>query len=751
MRIAILSTYPPRHCGLATFTTDLRRAMLEADSSAEVLVVPVLDDDASPSTGGEVLFTLRQHARGDYAAAARRLDESAVDVVLVEHEFGIFGGESGSHLVDLLDHLAVPHVVTLHTLLLDPSPSQREVLQRVVARASQVTVFTALARDQLVRSGLVEWNRVAVLTHGAPEPLRPSPAGRRDTPGPGPGLPELAPHSGRRVLSTFGLLSPSKGLDVAVRGLRTVVDAHPDVLYVIAGRTHPEVVRREGERHREDLRHLVSELRLEDHVLFVDRYLADDEIRSLLDRTEVFITPYRHEEQVVSGVLTFALVAGCPVVSTPYFYATELLSDGAGRLVGFDDHEAMGQAVADLLADRNALAEAERTAYRTGSQLTWPEVGRETLKVLAAATSPAREPVPAPPLTHLERLVDEGGIVQHAVGTEPDRSTGYCVDDVARLAIVADGLVRRGHDDADTLSRTVARSLGFLADARDATPGSLHNFADADGRWLDEPHTGDHVGRAVWALGSVGSGRGETAARSRELLGELVASGLEPLHPRTAAYAVLGLSALPRHHLGDSARRLLRRLSDDLADLLRTTATEDWTWFEDTLTYDNARLPQALVCAGSAQRDAEQLRLGLAALEWYAGQCAVDSGVVVTVGNRWRRRGSAPADLPTLARSKAWDEGDEQPLEAAALVEACVAAYRATGSPVHARQARRAFAWFHGRNRWGQVLVDAVDGGCHDGVGPHGLNPNMGAESTLAHLQAWLALDSVDLLPTGSG
>ena len=746
MRIAIISTYPPRHCGLATYTTDLRRAMLSVDSSAQVLVTAVLDEDDPAPGHDEVVHTLRQHDRADYAAAAHRLDESGVDVVLVEHEFGIFGGEHGSHLVELLEHLDVPYVVTLHTLLLDPSPSQREVLERVVARAAQVTVFTALARDQLVRSGMVEWGRIAVLAHGAPEALQPSLPSVLSTPPAGRGLPELTPHARRRVVSTFGLLSANKGLDVAVRALRTVVDIHPDVLYVVAGQTHPEVVRREGERHREDLRRLTSELGLEDHVLFVDRYLDDDDIRSLLARTEVFLTPYRHEEQVVSGVLTFALVAGCPVVSTPYFHATEVLSDGAGRLVGFDDHDAMGEAVADLLGDRQALTEAARTAYRIGSQLTWPEVGRETLKVLAAATSPPSEPLPAPPLTHLVRLVDPGGIVQHAVGVEPDLSTGYCVDDVARLGLVADALVRRGHADADVLRPMVTRSLGFLDDAWDPPSGAMRNFADADGWWLGEPRMGDHVGRAVWALGSIGSGRGHAAEWSRDLLGDMVATGLEPLHPRTSAYAVLGLASLPRHHLGTEARGLLRRLSDELADLLRTCATDDWTWFEDELTYDNARLPQALICAGSAQRDSEQLRLGLAALEWYADQCRLDSGVVVTVGNRWRTRRPAPADLSDPARDEGWDEGDEQPLEAAALVEACVAAYRATGSPVHARRARRAFAWFHGRNRWGQVLVDAVDGGCHDGVGPRGLNVNMGAESTLAHLQAWLALDSVDLL-----
>ncbi len=762
MRVAIVSTYPPRRCGLATFTADLRSALNSADHSTEVLVAAVLDEEPE-DTASEVVLTLSQHERQDYARAARTLNSIGVDVVLVEHEYGIFGGESGEYLVDLVEALTVPYVVTLHTLLREPSPQQRAVLHRVVGGATQVTVFTAMARDQVVRSGLAPWERVAVVNHGAPEHLQHAPreraAGRFARRDGADVLPELAAHGDRRVLSTFGLLSPGKGLEVAVRALASVVRRHPDVLYVVAGRTHPEVVRREGERYRTMLAGLTSELSLDEHVLFVDRYLSDDDIRSLLLRTELFLTPYRAEEQIVSGVLTFALVAGCPVVSTPYFYATELLSTGAGRLVGFDDHEAMAAAVVDLLGDEASLQDAALTAHEIGTQYTWPEVGRETLKVLGSAvhardtarregSAPGGGAVASPPLTHLQRLVEPGGIVQHAVGPDPDRGTGYCVDDVARLGLVADALARRDPRAVD-MGEATRRSVDFLGEAWDPRRRAMRNLRAVDGRWLDQPHPGDHLGRAIWALGEIAGGPGPIAQRSRGLLRDLVSAEPDLSSPRAAAFAVLGLSRLPLDQLGEAERGMLHRLGGELAALYSENASPEWQWFEDELTYDNGRLAQALVAAAASVRNAEQLRLGLEALEWYCAQCRADDTVVL-VGNHWRRRGDAsePVEQPGSERP-AGDEGDEQPLDAAALVEACAEAFRVTGSTTYCERSRNAFAWFHGRNRWGLALYDEVSGGCHDGVGPGGLNANQGAESTLAYLQAWLALDSVGLGRSG--
>lgn len=761
MRIAILSTYPPRRCGLATFTTDLRNALLEADASNEVVVAAVLDDEPA-GDGPEVLVTLRQHERDDYRVAAEGLNAGGVDVVLVQHEYGIFGGAWGEYLLDLVDALTVPYVVTLHTMLLEPSPEQARILRSVCSGAAQVTVFTAMAKDMAIRSGVAPWEQLSVLNHGAPAELQRRPG---DAPSLGSArhrvagsLEELEPHEGRRVLSTFGLLSPGKGVEVALRALAGVVEEHPDILYVVAGRTHPEVVRRDGERYREQLQALITDLGLDGHVLFLDRYLSDDDIRSLLGRTEVFLTPYRSQDQVVSGVLTFAVVAGCPVVSTPYFYATELLSAGAGCLVGFDDHEAMGAAVRHLLRDDAALRAAAEAAHRTGSHFTWPAVGREALKVLGraaevhespgvASVSPLSSGTRTPPLrlTQLERLVDGGGIVQHARGAEPDPSTGYCVDDMARLALVTDALAVRWPD-VDGAARMADDAVTFLEEAWEPRQGLMRNFRATGGAWLDDPHAGDHLGRAVWALGEVGTGSTPRALRGRRLLSAVVAADPPFASPKSAAYALLGLTRLPGPQLGHEGRMLLRRLADDLASRCTKHGSPGWHWFEDVLTYDNARLPQALLAAAARHRDEAELAQAFEALEWYCQQCAVDSDAVVLVGNRWRHRG----DRPPGPKGHEADEGDEQPLDATALVEACVEAYRVTGSPVYRKRALDAYAWFHGRNRWGLAVYDEETGGCHDGVGPAGLNANEGAESTLAHLQARLALERVGLTSAGS-
>ncbi|HEU5242676.1 MAG TPA: hypothetical protein VFU25_11700, partial [Ornithinibacter sp.] len=412
------------------------------------------------------------------------------------------------------------------------------------------------------------------------------------------------------------------------------------------------------------------------------------------------------------------------------------------------------RALLELLGDDVALGRAARAAHTLGTQYTWPAVGREMLKLLARASEVHEQPArrhaaaigtpPLPPLDHLERLVDRGGIVQHAVGLEPDRSTGYCVDDVARLLLVADALAARAAA-CPQLGAMAERSLAFLEEAWAPRSGSMHNLRDVGGTWLDEPHHGDHVGRTVWALGEVAGRPSPLALRSRSLLDAVVAAWPADAPPRAVAFAVLGLarsSARP----ADAGVGPLRALADELSGHYRRHRRPEWAWFEDELTYDNARLPQALLAAAGPLHDAGLLAEGLESLDWYAQSCALGSGVVVLVGNRWRRRSANPTGRPP-AEGDRGTEGDEQPLDAAALVEACVEAYRSPGAPSWGQHALEAYGWFSGANRWRTPVYDDLTGGCHDGVGPGGLNLNEGAESTLAHVQAWVALDDAGLGP----
>ncbi len=735
MRVAIVATYPPRPCGIGTFTADLRAALLDADPLTKVDVI-ALAREQHDKDAPEVVASIRQDVHSDYSAIPRTLTSRGTDVVLVEHEYGIFGGIAGSFITSLAEGVTQPLVVTLHTVLSEPSVRQAEALRALCHRATLVTVFTETARSMVIDSQLVPPERVRVIPHGAPTALLPDAVHE--------GRPAIESLAGRTVLSTFGLISSGKGIEVVIKALPAIVAEHPEVLYLVAGNTHPEVVKHEGEQYRLQLERLVRDLDLNEHVHFLDRFLTVDELAGLLSATDLYLTPYRSKEQIVSGALTFAVVAGCPVVSTPYRYAEDLLASGAGVLVPFDDPAALGAAVLSLLDDQDALRAAGAEARQIGSALTWPAVGSQMLQVLAeavelGAVEPDAERLPAassPRLRpdHLLTLVDDVGIVQHADGVVPRRETGYCVDDVARLVIVALALDR--DDGGPTYRRMHTLGLSFLRHAWDEDSAGMHNFMSYDRRWLDEPHVGDHLGRTAWALGEVIAAQPPraVAAPSLLMLSSMATALAGPLSPRGTAFTVLGLARPSPEVLPDNLHQLLRTLTDRLVRLYRESRTEDWQWFEERLTYDNARLPQALLAAGSRLGDDALVEVGLEALAWYGEQCALSSPVVRLIGNGWRERDGLMAV-----------GGDEQPLDAAALVEAYAEALTVTGDHEHGRLAIRAFEWFFGRNRLGVAVYDFATGGCHDGLGSEVLNENEGAESTLSFLQALLALEAAGL------
>jgi glycosyltransferase involved in cell wall biosynthesis len=400
MRVAIVSTYQPRPCGIAVFSSDLRAALEEADSSLAVEIVSIVRDDPH-SHPPEVVATIRQDVASDYAAAASELAQRDVDVVLIEHEYGIFGGDNGKFVLNLANELTLPMVVTLHTVLASPPAGKAATLRALCRRATLVMVFTETARRMVVDQGLAEFERIRVVPHGAPDILtaaawsdNPGVIGDRDLAGQseGLGLPSLAD---RTVLSTFGLISDSKGLELAIRALPAITAVHPEVVYLIAGQTHPEVIHKEGESYRLGLQRLVHDLDLYDHVCFIDRFLTIDELALLLARTDLYLTPYRSPDQIVSGALTYAVAAGCPVVSTPYFYAEDLLSSGAGVLVPFGDSSKLAAAVLDLLGSPAKLGGARAAARRVGADLTWASVGKGTLELLSEAARGVLHPAGA--------------------------------------------------------------------------------------------------------------------------------------------------------------------------------------------------------------------------------------------------------------------------------------------------------------------------------------------------------------------
>jgi glycosyltransferase involved in cell wall biosynthesis len=655
-----------------------------------------------------------------------------VDVVLLQHEYGIFGGRDGEYVLSFARNLSQPLVITLHTVLSEPTPHQADTLRELCDEAVLVIVMTSTAQRLLVASGVCPVEKVRVVPHGAPmrlttraarEPVEPfSDADSED----------------RFLLSTFGLISPGKGLETVIEALPAIIERHPRVDYVIAGRTHPDIMRREGERYRLMLERRVLELDLGDHVEFDDRFLTVPELSDLLAATDVFMTPYHSREQIASGALTFAIAAGCGVISTPYWYAKDMLGSGAGTLVPFDDPVSVAAAVCDYIEQPETLAGARAEARRIGSELAWPSVAKATAAVLEEAhlSAPRRRPLGVADLhltslrsDHLLTLVDDVGIVQHADGIIPNRDSGYCVDDVARLAVVSLALAHRS--DERLWTSILYRSLAFLSAA--TGEDGMRNFMGYDRRWLDEPHVGDHVGRSVWALGEILATAWVPAlvVPARNLLARLVRGLSGDVSLRTAAYTVLGLSRLDADRLEPEAKLLLGRLVEQLAEAYRRTARDGWSWFEDELTYDNARLSQALIGGGSALHQDDLIELGLESLRWLGDESGLADDVLRLAGHRGRRHDEA-----------ATETGDEQPLDAAALVEAELAAFAITGAAVHGVRATHAFEWFLGRNGLKKPLYDFATGGCSDGLGSDALNDNQGAESTLAFHQAALLLDA---------
>jgi glycosyltransferase involved in cell wall biosynthesis len=729
VRAAIVSTFPPRPCGIGTFAADLGGTLLGAGTVDVADFVAVVHEPSSPQRPG-LLATIAQAVRGDYVRTARMLGRLDVDVVLLQHEYGIFGGRDGEYVLSFAQELAQPLVVTLHTVLSEPTAHQQQVLTELCAEAELVIVMTGTALRLLVDSGACPEDKVRVVPHGAPTRITARSARDRAS----------KTSRGRDVfqLSTFGLISPGKGLETVIEALPAMIERHPEIVYTIAGRTHPDVARREGERYRLLLERRVGELGLDEHVEFDDRFLAIHELSNLLAATDVFVTPYGNREQIASGALTFAIAAGCAIVSTPYWYAQDMLSSGAGTLVPFRDPGALADAVCTYIEQPDALDAARAEAHRIGSSLAWPAVAEATASVLLEADelAPRRRPAGVADLhltslrvDHLLTLVDDVGVVQHAHGIIPNRDSGYCVDDVARLAVVSLALASRG--DEQVWTSNLYRALAFLHAA--SREDGMHNFMGYDRRWLDEPHIGDHVGRSIWALGDILTTAWIPAVSrpAGDLLNRLVGTLSGDVSLRTAAYAVLGLSRLDADRLDPAARRLLEHLVDQLAEAYERTASTDWCWFEDELTYDNARLSQALLCGANALDRPDVAEAALESLRWVGDECGLDGAGLRLPGHRGRRR-----DEPAPGA------GDEQPLDAAAFVEAELTAFAVTHDAEHGIRATRAFEWFLGRNRLQRPLYDFATGGCSDGLGRDGVNDNEGAESTLAFHHAALLLDA---------
>ena len=712
VRIALVGTYAPRKCGIATFSSDLVEQLGRYRPEIEIDIY-TLDDPARPLAYEGVAGTIDCTAPESFLRTARKINESAVDAVWLQHEYGLFGGECGDLVLDFVDRLAAPLILTPHTVLSEPNEKQHRILDRLVERSSRIMTMSRHSRDLLAETYGAPNEVLHLIEHGAPD----RPFGRQEA------FKQQLGLSGRKVLMTFGLLGPGKGIEHVIAALPVIVERHPETIYRIVGATHPNLVASEGEAYRKKLEALVADLGMTDHVAWENRFLACDELLDQLEACDIYLTPYPNLQQSTSGTLSYAVALGKAVVSTPYLHARELLAGGAGKLVEPGSPDAIAEAVAGLLEDAEALADLQERAYAKGRETIWPRFAEKAAElVTAAAAPPARQaPLTATPgLSGVLAMSDGTGMLQHAKGTVPDRAHGYCLDDNARALMLVN--VAGGLDDAEREPLQAAYAA-FVQDAWNPELKAFRNFMSYDRQWLEDKGSEDSNGRALWALGhTVENGRDEALRKWARCLYDTALPHCGGFgSPRALAFAMLGAAAVLRVEPGHGASRaMLDRGADFLERLLGGARRPDWAWFETVLGYDNPRLSQALIEAGLALENRRYLAAGLETLEWIAGQQIAASGHFRPVGSD--TFGHAFTALPF----------DQQPLEAQAAIEAARAAHRATGEMQWYLHACAAWNWFFGANDRGVVLADLASGRCRDGINPRGANENCGAESILA-------------------
>jgi len=726
---ALISSYVPRRCGIATFAKDLRDALATEIGDRQAFAVAMDDVPEGYEYSQEVRFQIPDHQQEEYRNAAEMLNINQVDVTLIQHEFGIFGGPDGSYLLDLVRRLRMPVATTLHTLPQEPSRGQRAIIRELARTSDRLVVMTAKAHELLSEVYQVPAEKIVRIPHGIPDVPFTDSALYKDRY-------DLA---GRFVLLTFGLLSPGKGIEVVLRSLPRIVEAHPEAVYVILGATHLNLLRHEGDAYRDSLKRLVEELELDEHVVFCNRYVSLDELCGYVGAADVYITPYHNIEQITSGTLAYAVGAGKAVISTPYWHAQELLADGRGKIVPFRDPGAMAEAVNELI-DNPAERTAMRTrAYTHGRSMIWRQVAKDYLS-MARPMLHERQVRPKPlrafrserivtalpklNLAHLQRMTDDTGVLQHAHYAVPDRHYGYCADDNAR-ALVAALMCYDLSRDAKVLP-LVDIYLSFLYHAFNPRNGRFRNFMTYDRQWTEDAGSEDVHGRAIWALGLAASMAPNEATVS--FAARLLDSSLATLEgfssPRAWAFALVGLHAYLERFSGDTnVRRIRGILGTRLYDRFAEHATDEWPWCEETVTYDNAKLPNALILCGRWMSDRRMLEQSLGSLSWLVRLQTSDDGSISLIGNQgWLTRDGSRAKF------------DQQPVEAMSTIEACADAYLATQDTLWARCARRFLDWFTGSNETRTMIYDYQTGGCRDGLHADGPNLNQGAESTLSWL-----------------
>jgi len=731
-KVAFIGNYLPRQCGIATFTTDLCESFAAMNPGVQCFAIPITDIEEGYQYPERVRFEIKEQDIDTYKAAADFLNLNDIDIVCLQHEYGIFGGKAGSYVLSLLRNQKMPLITTLHTILKNPNIQQRRVMDELLAISDYVVVMSQKGAEILRSIYKTPQDKVRLIPHGIPDVPFIDPSFYKDQYG----------VEGKIVLLTFGLLAPNKGIEVVLRSLPDVIKRHPNVVYLVAGVTHPNLLRHEGEKYRLSLQRLADELDVKGHVIFHNKFVSIEELKELVALADIYITPYLEETQITSGTLAYSFGAGNAVISTPFWHAQELLADGMGILVPFRDSDSIAQAITRLIRNEVERHTMRKNAYLLGREMTWNKVAQQYGKLFEEARQkrpsvmqrkismrPLNEQpliLPDIKLDHFLRMTDSMGIFQHALHNVPNFAEGYCTDDNSRALILTVLLENLGTINSLRLNDLASRFLGFVRYAWDEKAARFRNFLTFQRTWADQNFSEDSHGRAVWALGTcIGRSKNEGFT---QMAAEIFEQALTPISsftsPRAWAFALIGAYEYQQRFPGDRfARNSLEVFSTKLMRLYDENSSAEWKWFEPVLSYDNAKIPHALIVSGRGLTNEKMLKSGIDSLHWLTTVQTSSRGHFQPVGtDKIFERGSSK---PVF---------DQQPIEAYSTISACLEAYLTTKDKHWHNEAEKAMHWFLGANDLGVPLYEPANGGCYDGLHVDRVNRNQGAESTIAFL-----------------
>lgn len=740
-KVAFIGNYLPRQCGIATFTTDLCESFALTNPGIQCFAVPITDIEEGYQYPERVRFEIIEQDLNSYKAAADFLNLNDVDIVSLQFEYGIFGGKAGSYILSLLRNLKMPIVTTLHTVLTDPNEEQRRVMDELLLISDYVIVMSQKGIDILSNVNKTHPDKVRLIPHGIHDVSFIDPNFYKDQYG----------VEGKIVLLTFGLLSPQKGIEVVLKALPEVIKDHPNVVYLIAGVTHPNLIKHEGEKYRISLQLLAEELGIKGNLIFHNKFVPVEVLKELLAIADIYITPYLGENQITSGTLSYSFGAGNAVISTPYWHAQELLADGRGILVPFGDPGALTAAIRRLIENEVERHSMRKNAYLLGREMTWDKVAQQyrslfeearekrsavmQKKVLMQPLDEQPFILPKIKLSHLIRMTDSIGIFQHAKHNIPNYAEGYCTDDNSRALVLTVLLEDLGTLNPLVLNDLSTRYLGFVRYAWDEKAARFRNFLTFQREWGKDDFSEDNHGRVVWALGTC-IGRSKNEGFSL-MAAEIFEQALTPVSsfssPRAWANAIIGAQEYQQRFPGDmSARNSMNVLSKKLIRLYDENSSDEWKWFEPVLSYCNAGLSRALILSGRCLSSEKTLRYGIESLKWLITMQTSSSGHFQPIGSeRIFERGSSK---PLF---------DQQPIEAYSTVSACLEAYKTTKDKQWYKEAEKAFQWYLGANDLGIPLYNSVNGSSFDGLHIDRVNRNQGAEATISFLLSLYEMTNV--------